>query len=318
MDSKETKDEKRKVKKAKILITGSAGYIGSSFRARFRGRFSFINFDIAENKKNDVRDFERVKRAVRNADGVLHFAAVSRPKWGFEDPYRCLTTNVLGTVNVLEAVRQINPRAWVILGSSREVFGNVKKFPATEATPRSPLNAYAVSKVAGEDLLRQYAANYGLRCLALRFCGVYTGAKDILDRVIPRFILQALQGVPITIEGQGIERFDFVFIDDALDGIFRAIRFLSVKPKGFYDDVTLAHYEPVSLYALAQLIIRFSRSRSAIQFVRTRSYDQKGFWASFAKAKKTLGWIPKFSLEKGLQKAIEELKPIAQRSGFIE
>ncbi len=299
----------------KILVTGSSGYIGSSVIERLGGRFSFVSFDIRENSKDDIRDLARLKRAVQGVDGVLHLAAISRPKWGFEDPYGCISTNVLGTLNVLEAVRRKNPRAWVILGSSREVFGNVKKFPGTEKTPRAPLNAYAVSKVMGEDMLRQYAANYGLSCLTIRFCGVYTGVRDVLDRVIPRFILRALRGAPLEVEG-GDQAFDFVHIEDTVVGIRRAIQFVSKKHGSFYDDVTLARGKPATLNELAAVVIRLIGSKSRVVHVRARTYDQRGFWGSFSKAKKLFGWTPKISLEDGLVKSIKELKLLGTRRGY--
>lgn len=299
----------------KILVTGSSGYIGSSFIERHKGRFSFVPFDIRENPKDDVGNLLRLKNAVKGVDGVLHFAAVSRPKWGFANPHHCIATNALGTLNVLEAVRTVNLRAWVILGSSREVFGNLRKFPGTEKTPRAPLNAYAVSKVMGEDMLRQYAANYGLTCLTIRFCGVYTGVKDVRDRVIPRFILQATHGDPLEVEG-GNQAFDFVYIDDTVEGILRAVQFVSKKHGSFYDDVTLARGKPITLNKLAAVVVRLTGSKSKIVHVSPRTYDQRGFWGSFAKAKKMFGWTPKVSLEVGLEKSIKELGQPGFKAGY--
>ena len=301
----------------KILLTGGAGYIGTSLQKMLARGFSFVSFDVKENFRDTVLDLRRLMDKVRGVDGVLHLAAVSRPKWGFEDPHHCLTTNIVGTFNVLEAVRRVNPEAWVMLGSSREVFGNLAHFPGTEKSPRNPLNSYGVSKKTGEDLLKQYAENYGLRCLTLRFCGVYTGPHDILDRVIPKFIGQALRGEPLTIQGRGkSQRGDFVYIDDVLRGLTLALQYVSKKPKGFYDDINLVKNDPVSLRDLAQLIIKISKSQSRIIYLPARTYDQESFWASPAKAKKLLGWKPKLSLETGLRRSITELKPIAHKRGY--
>lgn len=303
----------------RILITGGAGYIGSNLIKRLGKRFHFarpervewVNYDIRKNRRDDILNLARLKKAVRGTDGILHLAAIARPKWCFENPKVCLETNILGTINVLEAVRQVNPGAWIIFGSSREVFGNPSHFPVGDKTPRAPLNAYAVSKVAGEDLARQYAKNYGLRCLTVRFCGVYTGGGDILDRVIPKFIGQALRGLPITIEGDGKEKkFDFVYIDDIVEALRRAIYFIAKKEKGFYDDLTLSVNNPVSLYDLSRMIRRLTGSKSRIINLPERSYDVKGFWGKNDKAKRLLGWKPKVSLEEGIRRSIEELKPV--------
>lgn len=300
-------------RKQKILITGSSGYIGSSFKTRYAKRFSFVDYDIRENRKNDVRDLSRLKRAIKGVDGVIHLAAVSRPKWGYKDPYTCLSTNIMGTVNVLEAVRKVNPGAWVILGSSREVFGDLKKLPGDEKSPRGPLNAYGISKACGEDLLKQYASNYGLRCLTLRFCGVYTGKGDILERVVPKFILTALRDAPLLIEGNGKKKsFDFVYIDDALAGIAKAIHFVSRKKPGFYDDITLAANSPTSIYDLAKIIIELAGSHGRVIVSKDRTYDQLGYWGKYDKAKKLLGWRPEVRIKDGLEKAVLELKPLAK------
>ncbi|QQG45233.1 MAG: GDP-mannose 4,6-dehydratase [Candidatus Sungiibacteriota bacterium] len=296
--------------KPRILLTGGSGYIGSEIRKRLGERFHFINMDIKSGRRDDVRNFKRLRRAVRSVDGVLHLAAVSRPKWGYQDPYHCLITNVVGTINVLEAVRLINPRAWIILASSREVFGNLAKFPATEKSPRNPLNAYAVSKVCGEDLQRQYAKNYGLRCLTLRFCGVYTGRRDILDRVIPHFILQALKSRPLIIEGSGRQKGDYVYIDDAVEGVRRAIHHVSSKRTGFYDHITLAAQNPITLTDLARMIIKLAGSKSSVIHAPPRSYDQQGFWGTFKKAYRLLGWRPRVSLPAGLRRSIKELRKL--------
>lgn len=294
----------------KILVTGGSGFIGSNVIKRLGGRFSFSNFDIRNNVKDDVRDVARLKKAVQGVDGVLHLAAISRPKWGYENPHVCLDTNIMGTVNVLEALRVVNLKAWVIFGSSREVFGGVTTFPIVEKNERMPLNAYGVSKVAGEDLLKQYAANYGLRCLTVRFCGVYTGIGDIMDRVIPRFIRQALRNEAITIEGNGKQKIgDYVYIDNVVDGLDRAIRFVCSKQKSFYDDINFVADDPISLYDLARLVARLSGSKSRITKISDRSYDTKGFWGSYAKARRVLGWKPRISLEQGLTRSIKELRP---------
>ncbi len=295
--------------KMKILITGGSGYLGSETRKRLGRRFSFINFDIKNDTKHDIRSFPSVKKAVVDINGILHFAAISRPKWGFQDPRLCLTTNINGTFNVLEAVRQMNPAAWIIFASSREVFGNLRKLPAKEESPRHPLNAYGVSKKSGEDLLEQYAKNYGLRCLTLRFCGVYTGKNDILDRVVPRFIGQALRDENITIEGSGKQLGDYVYIDDVINGIEKAVSYISKRRSGFYDAINLVAENPVSLEDLAKSIRRFTKSKSKIVHLPPRHYDQQGFFGSFAKADKVLEWQPRISLKIGLQKSIRELKP---------
>ncbi len=293
----------------KILITGGSGYIGTSLRKQLGRIYSFKNYDIKDDKRNDIRDFARLEKVVDGVAGVIHLAAISRPKDAFLDPYTCLTTNIDGTVNILEALRKKNPKAWTIFSSSREVYGGNKKFPVDEMSPRLPLNSYAVSKVSGEDLMRQYSQNYGLKTMILRFCGVYTGTNDILDRVVPRFIILALQNKPITLEGNGKKKlFDFVYIDDVLSGIKKSIGFIQKKPKGFCDDFTLSANNPISLFSLAEKIIELTGSNSKIINVPERSYDVAGFWGKYAKAEKHLNWRPTVGLDDGLRRSIKEMR----------
>lgn len=270
-------------------------------------RHTFLRFDIKDHS-GDVRDKKQLIKKIKGIDGVIHLAAISRPKWGFEDPYRCLETNIMGTVNVLEAVRTVAPHAWVVFASSREVFGGLKKLPADEESERLPLNAYGVSKVCGEDLMKQHASNYGIRALTVRFCGVYTGTNDILDRVIPRFILTAHKGKPLTVEdGGGKKKWDYVYIDDAVGAIEKAVQFISKKKTGFYDDITLSANAPMSLEELARRIVKLSNSKSKIIRVPARNYDQESFWGLNIKAKRLLGWQPSVSLDEGLRRSIKEL-----------
>jgi nucleoside-diphosphate-sugar epimerase len=293
----------------KLLITGGAGYIGSSFQARFGSEYACDSYDTKIHSEDDLFDMDRLTRRIKDVDGILHFGAVARPKWGFDDPYGCLKTNILGTANVVEAVRRANSGAWIIFGSSREVFGDAS-MPVSEETPRLALNAYGVSKSAGEDILRQYAMNYGLRCLTLRFCGVYTGTQDILDRVVPRFILRAIKNEPIHIEGDGGKKFDFTYIDDAIRGVRCGIEYISAQRQGFYDDITLAAESPITLDDLARMIVRLAKSTSKIEFVPDRTYDQIGFWGVRKKARERIGWEPEVVLEDGLSRAIAELKTL--------
>ncbi|GEM_PF-3376436 len=302
----------------KILLTGGSGYIGSNLTQVLGDRFSFINFDIRNKKADDVRNLNRLEEAVEGVDGVMHLAAISRPKWGFEDPHTCVTTNVLGTLNVLEALRRYNPQGWIILGSSREVFAGLNKFPVTEEDPKRPLNAYGVSKLTGEDLLKQYAENYDLRSLVIRFCGVYTGKKDILDRVIPRFIGLALRDESLTIEGNGKKKvYDYVYITDVLAALEKAIHFIEKKPKGFFDDINLVADSPISTLNLARFIVTLTESKSKITLLPERTYDTGGgFTGSYRKARKLLSWSPTVDLESGLTRSIEELKPIFLKGSY--
>jgi len=141
-----------------VLVTGSCGLIGSAMRrALGAAGFAVRGFDVAASRpgdRGDVRDRKPVREAVAPCVGVLHLAAVSRVLWGERRPEECWTTNVEGTRNVLEAAAASRHRPWVVVASSREVYGQVDTQPVAEDAPRRPVNVYGRSKAAAEDLTR--------------------------------------------------------------------------------------------------------------------------------------------------------------------
>jgi len=291
----------------KILVTGSAGFIGSALKKFLEEQgIEVISYDLKDNPPNDTRDLSNLKEKIKGADGVVHLAAVSRVKWAFEDPLMCVQTNVGGTINVLEAAR-IGSRPWVVFGSSREVFGESRPLPATEETPCHPMNVYGIAKFAGEDLCKIFSKDYGLKTRVLRFSNVYTSPNDQLDRVIPKFILQAAKNENIIINGTGQEIFDFTYIDDTVQGIWGCIQEMQ-KSQQLYNDFILATGQPTSLQELAQTIIKTLQSKSEIKYSEGRSYDVSKFYADPAKARQVLGFNPSIDLKEGISLVVKEFR----------
>lgn len=312
----------------KIFITGSAGFIGSNLSLFLRQQgFKVTGYDIRSNPKDDVRDFTRLFKAVQafRPDGVIHLAAIARVEDCYSRPGDCVAVNYGGTANVLEVIRKIplknnspfrkgsTPEAggisspWLIFSSSREVFGNPKKFPVKESDSKNPLNVYAVNKLAAEELIKDYARNYGLKARVVRFSGVYTGLNDQLKRVIPRFLISALRGQSLVIEG-GRQFFDFVHIDDAIAAVFQCVKDFQKRPSVTFDDFTLSGGKAISVKDLAKLIIRITESESDLRFIQPRTYDVIGFRNNPAKVKKILKWSPKIDIESGLKKCLKEFQ----------
>lgn len=297
----------------KILITGSSGFIGSALK-RLLGEkgIEIITYDIKENPMDDVRNFSSLQAKFISVDGVVHLAAVSRVKIAHENPLECINTNIGGTINILESVREFiseNGRPWVIFGSSREVYGEPVKLPVVETSHRKAINVYGVSKLSGEELCKVYAENYGLKTRVLRFSNVYTGVNDHLDRVIPKFILQAFNREDLVINGLGEEIFDFTYITDTVQGIWGCIQEIE-RNSHLFDDFNISSGIPISLVDLAELIIKKTESSSKVKYTASRSYDVSKFYADPAKARKKLGFAPKIALENGINLAIKELKSI--------
>ncbi len=295
----------------KILLTGSSGFIGSALKRLLEENgVEVIPFDIKNSTLDDVRDFSALQSKVSDINGIVHLAAVSRVKIAHENPLECVNTNIRGIVNVLESARRIqtdNNYPWVIFGSSREVYGESAILPVTESSTRKAINVYGVSKLSGEELCKAYSDNYGLKVRVLRFSNVYTGKNDHLDRVIPKFILQALNEEDLIINGTGEEIFDFTYIDDTIQGIWGCIQEIE-RSTYLFDDFNISSGVPVSLKQLADTIIKKTRSKSKVEFTKPRSYDVNKFYADPNKAIKMLGFLPKVILDKGIDLSIEELK----------
>ena len=295
----------------KILLTGSSGFIGSALKRLLEEKgIEVIPFDIKDNPLDDVRDFSALESKVLGIKGIVHLAAVSRVKVAHENPLECVTTNIGGMINVLESARLIhtdNNYPWVIFGSSREVYGESAILPVNESSTRKAINVYGVSKLSGEELCKVYSENYGLKVRVLRFSNVYTGKNDHLDRVIPKFILQAFKEEDLIINGTGKEIFDFTYIDDTIQGIWGCIQEIE-KDTHLFDDFNISTGVPISLKQLADTIIKKTRSKSRVEFTKPRSYDVNKFYASPSKAIKMLGFLPKITFDKGIDLSIAKLR----------
>ena len=295
----------------KILLTGSSGFIGSALKRLLEEKgIEVIPFDIKDSLLDDVRDFSALQSKVLGIDGIVHLAAVSRVKIAHDNPLECINTNIGGIINVLESVRLIhsdNNFPWVIFGSSREVYGESAILPVNESSTRKAINVYGVSKLSGEEFCKVYSDNYGLKVRILRFSNVYTGKNDHIDRVIPKFILQAFNDEDLIINGTGEEIFDFTYIADTIQGIWGCIQEIE-GDKHLFDDFNLSTGIPISLKQLADTIIEKTRSKSSVEFTNPRSYDVNKFYADPSKAIKMLGFQPKITLDKGIELSIAELK----------
>ncbi len=294
-----------------ILLTGSSGFIGSALKRLLEEKgVEVIPFDIKDSTLEDVRDFSALQSKVLGINGIVHLAAVSRVKIAHENPLECVNTNIGGMINVLETARLTrtdNNYPWVIFGSSREVYGESAILPVNESSTRKAINVYGVSKLSGEELCKIYSDNYGLKVRVLRFSNVYTGKSDHLDRVIPKFILQAFNEDDLIINGTGEEIFDFTYIDDTIQGIWGCIQEIE-RDKHLFDDFNLSTGVPISLKQLADTIIKKTRSKSTVDFTKPRSYDVNKFYADPSQAIKILGFQPKISLDKGIELSIAKLK----------
>src|SRR5207247_1256688 len=158
-----------------------------------------------EKIRGDIKDYQTVQKVVDGKDIIVHLAAVSRVAWGQQDPYNCWLTNLVGTVNALEACRKSESRPVLLEASSREVYGEPLYLPVNESHPKRPKSVYGLTKLGAERACLSYSDTSGLdravNHAIMRFSNVYGSERDLPERVIPKFMNQAMRGEYITLYG---------------------------------------------------------------------------------------------------------------------
>lgn len=288
---------------SRILVTGSEGLIGTALCKKLEKKYAIIRFDLKLG--NNVLNKKQVVKALQNCDGVIHLAGESRVPMGYKKPFETIKSNILGTANILECIRQTNSNVWCIYASSREVYGEQKK-RMSEADPLNPINIYASTKLSSEILMRNFERNYGIRTYVIRFSNVYGGLNDHPDRVIPKFLRQAAKGDSITVDG-GNQTFDFVHIDDVTDGVLKLVNKI-IQRKIKERTYLFVTGKGNSINNLAKMIIKITKSNSDIKKTKPRNYDVNYFVGNPAGTKKNLDWKTKIPLERGLRKYWTEFR----------
>ena len=291
----------------RILITGSEGLIGGALRTVLEARGAeVVGLDLqgTGREHGGVQSIRRVRDALDGCDGVIHLAAVSRVLWGERDPEGCWNTNVGGLRNVLQALDEEKRQPWLLFASSREVYGQPRRLPATEDTPLRPVNVYGRSKVEGERLVDD-ARSRGLRAATVRLSNVYGRARDHADRVIPAFARAADSGSTIRIDGAECT-FDFTHIDDTIRGMVAVIDLLEIGETP--PPIHLLTGTPTTLRDLATLAIDAAGGTSPIVEALPRSFDVSRFHGDPSRARELLGWEPRVVLREGLERLVRDLR----------
>lgn len=303
-----------------FLITGGAGFIGSHLTDALvqRGDAVVILDDFNEyydpnlKRKNyskhahnpnvvlveaDIRNSEVVENIVQKHQPqcVVHLAARAGVRPSLVDPKLYYDVNVMGTLNVLEAMKRHKvPR--LVFASSSSVYGNRTSGPFKETdNTDNQVSPYGASKKAGELLCHTYAHLYGIKTTCLRFFTVY-GPRNRPDMACYLFTDAILKGQPITMYGDGTTGRDYTFIDDTVAGIMAAID----NPFAF-EVINLGNSSPVLLKDLITTIEAVTGNKASIKPQPKQPGDVDLTFADITKAKALLGWEPKISLEAGLK-----------------
>ena len=305
-----------------FLVTGGAGFIGSNIvrhlvgkRKSVRvldnmatGRIENIKDLLGEIEfiRGDIRDAGTVRKAVKGVRNVLHLAALPSVIRSVEDPAGSNETNVRGTLNVLLASRDAKVDRFV-LASSSSVYGDTPTLPKREDMRPMPLSPYAVQKLTCEHYCRIFHSLYGLKTFALRYFNVFglrQNPKSQYAAVIPLFIEAVSNGKAPVIFGDGKQTRDFTFVEDV---VAANLCCCSAPAKAAGEVYNVACGRRISVNELAHKIMEILHKNVRPIHKAPRRGDVKHSQADSTKARKALGWKPRFSFDDGLERTIEFL-----------
>lgn len=252
------------------------------------GRFVFFPRDV-----EDLPGQEELFRRYR-FDAIFNLAARAGVRASMENPYKFLSTNTEGTLNLLECQRRFGVAKQVLASTSSLYTGC--QMPFTEDLPvNTPLSPYAASKKAAELMAYSYHKLYGLDISVLRYFTVF-GPAGRPDMAPFRFIKWIDEGSPLTVFGDGTQARDFTFVEDIARGTT-----LAVKPLG-YEIINLGGgRSPLSLSSLIDSVAGMLNRRPTLVFRPVHVADVRETWADISKAERLLGWRPQYSREEALK-----------------
>lgn len=319
--------------KPNVLITGGAGFIGSHLADALvkdnnvivvdnfvtgseknidhllqNPNFEFIKHDLTE--PLDFKKYPEVKKFKVELQGVqeiYHLACPTSPKQYNKFPVETLVANSHGTLNALEIARQ--HQSQFLFLSSSSVYGEVE----TESTikednrgsvdPIGPRSCYNEGKRFAESLVTNYHQKFNLDTKIARVFNTYGPRMKINDgRMIPDFIVSALNDKPLTIYGTESDTGSYCYIGDMTEALIRLIRSDINTP------VNLGSLEEIRLIEVANLVVELTNSQSTINFEPPLPYTNKQLIPDISLAKEVIDWFPIIPLEEGLKKTIEYMK----------
>ncbi|MFP4331383.1 MAG: GDP-mannose 4,6-dehydratase [Spirochaetaceae bacterium] len=320
-----------------IMVTGAAGFIGSHvadflvesghvvygidnfdpfYPRKTKERnleglmsqsgFRFFEIDLLnQSRLNTV--FERALRDGRPVDCVIHLAAKAGVRPSIEDPVSYTKCNVEGTVNVMEAMAA-NDIQDLIFASSSSVYGNTEEVPFKEdAFVDHPISPYAATKKACELLCHTYTHLHLMRVACLRFFTVY-GPRQRPDLAIAKFSSLIEQESTIPFYGDGSTERDYTYVSDIVDGVTKAMNWLTKQKAGTFDVFNLGESRTVSLTRLVEVIEEAVGKKAKIDNQPPQPGDVIRTYADITKAKKTFDYAPSVPIEEGVKKYVEWMR----------
>jgi len=306
-----------------VLVTGAGGFIAShlverlaSEGARVRafvrynaradaGLLRYVDPEISSDLEiipGDLRDVEAVRAAVEGVDTIFHLGALIAIPYSYDHLREVVETNVMGTLNVLLAARELQVRR-VVQTSTSEVYGTAQYAPIDEKHPLQAQSPYAASKIGADKISESLFHSFNLPVVTLRPFNTY-GPRQSARAIIPTIITQVLTRDEVRLGSLDPVR-DFTFVSDTVDGFVKA----AVADDVVGEEINLGTGQMISIAELTELIFDLVGKRPRIvtdsQRLRPPTSEVFKLQSNNTKARERLGWSPQVSLREGVQQTIE-------------
>jgi dTDP-glucose 4,6-dehydratase len=303
----------------RILVTGGAGFIGSNFVHRLLARHPGAHVVVldaltyAGRRENldglgpeqltfvhgDIREPRDVAKAMAGCDYVLNFAAESHVDRSIETPGEFIQTDVYGVFVLAEAARTAGVRRFVQI-STDEVYGEVLEGHSTEDWPLNPRSPYAASKAGGDRLAYAYGCTYGLPVVVTR-CSNNYGPRQYPEKLVPLFVTNAIDGEPLPVYGTGLNRRDWLHVDDHCDALLTLLTFPGIEGETF----NIGAQHELDVLTITDTLLRLlGRPSSLVRHVEDRPGHDRRYAVDSGKLTRVTGWRPRIPFEEGIASTV--------------
>ena len=310
----------------RVLITGGLGFIGSNLARRLAEADAdvlLVDSMIPEYGGNvaniagiedrvtvniaDVRDVHSLPYLVSDREVIFSLAGQTSHLDSMADPYTDLEINCRAQLSLLEACRLANPEARVVFASTRQIYGRPEYLPVDERHPIHPVDVNGINKTAGEWYHLLYGQVYGIPVCVLRLTNTYgprMRVKDARQTFLGYWLRQIVAGEEIAVFGDGLQKRDFNYVDDAVDAFLLA----ATRDEALGKVYNLGDSEVVSLLDLARKLVELNGGGSfkVVPFPDDRkAIDIGDYYGDFTRIRDDHGWEPRVGLDEGLRRSID-------------
>ena len=312
----------------KVLITGGAGFLGSSLAKKLVSLGADVTIvdamlplyggnlfnleaiiDRISFVEGDIRDQELMNSVVGGKDIIFNFAAQVSYLDSKEDPFLDLEFNGKGHLTVLEAVRQHAPHARILFSSSRMVYGKILTNPVAETHPTEPLSLYGIHKLLAEKYYQYFFHTFGVDTVSIRIPNPYGPGQQMKHNkysIVGWFVRQAMEGKAITVFGDGEQERDYLYIDDIVDA------FIELAMHGEGGEVyNIGTQERVTFGSMVDTVLAEVGSGSKIHIPWPEHYEKNetgNYIADTTKIEKITSWKPSVPLKEGIARMVKYYK----------